>query len=114
MHLLDNALKFSAADQTVTLSLQRRGDGQNSTLEIIVEDDGIGISSDDLDRVGERFYRVDTSGNLPGAGLGVALIKEITRLHEGTFSIQSAPAEGTRVTLSLPALLLDEAGKPSA
>ena len=114
MHLLDNALKFSAADQTVTLSLQRRGDAQNSTLEIIVEDHGIGISSEDLDHLGERFFRVDTSGNLPGAGLGVALIKEITRLHEGTFSIQSAPTEGTRVTLSLPALLLDEAGKPSA
>ena len=114
MHLLDNALKFSAADQMVTMSLQRSGHGQNSTLEIIVEDHGIGISSEDLDHLGERFFRVDTSGNLPGAGLGVALVKEITRLHEGTFSVDSAPAEGTRVTLSLPALLLDEAGKPRA
>ncbi len=113
-HLLDNALKFSPADQTITLSVGRDDNESDARVKIVVEDQGIGISRIDLARLGERFFRVDTSGTLPGAGLGIALVKTIVDLHKGTFTVHSTPAEGTCVTLSLPALPLDDAGKAPA
>jgi signal transduction histidine kinase len=52
----------------------------------------------------ERFYRADTSGNIPGTGLGMSIVKEIITLHGGEVAITSQPGVGTTVTLWLPAL----------
>jgi signal transduction histidine kinase len=52
--------------------------------------------------VGERFYRADTSGKIPGTGLGMSIVKEIIALHHGTLEIDSTPGAGTTVRLCLP------------
>jgi signal transduction histidine kinase len=55
-----------------------------------------------LDRVCERFYRADTSGKIPGTGLGMSIVKEIIELHGGEVQISSLAGTGTTVTLWLP------------
>jgi signal transduction histidine kinase len=56
----------------------------------------------ELARVFERFYRADTSGKIPGTGLGMSIVKEIVELHQGEVSLESARGVGTTVRLWLP------------
>ena len=60
------------------------------------------MGPEQLARVYERFYRADTSGNIPGTGLGMTIVKEIVGLLGGTVEISSQPGTGTSVTLWLP------------
>jgi signal transduction histidine kinase len=69
-----------------------------------VIDRGIGMTPDQQARIFERFYRADPSGNIPGTGLGMSLVKEIMDLHGGEIEIDSAPGVGTTVTLWLPVM----------
>lgn len=69
---------------------------------IAISDHGIGMTPAQAARVGERFFRVDTSGNIPGSGLGMAIVKEIIDLLGGKVDIASLPGAGTTVTLWLP------------
>jgi signal transduction histidine kinase len=59
-------------------------------------------STEQLTRVCERFYRADPSGNIPGTGLGMSLVKEIVELQGGRVDLASQPGRGTSVTLWLP------------
>ena len=68
-----------------------------------VEDQGVGMTDEQLQRVFERFYRADSSGSVPGTGLGMSIVKEIIELHQGWVEVQSQIGRGTRVTLWLPA-----------
>jgi signal transduction histidine kinase len=67
-----------------------------------IEDNGIGMSPEQLARVFERFYRADTSGKIPGTGLGMSIVKEIVELHLGTVNISSKAGNGTKVDVWLP------------
>jgi signal transduction histidine kinase len=67
-----------------------------------IEDNGIGMAPEQLARVCERFYRADTSGKIPGTGLGMSIVKEIVELHRGTVNITSKAGNGTTVTVWLP------------
>jgi signal transduction histidine kinase len=67
-----------------------------------VQDQGIGMTPDQLERVFERFYRADPSGTVPGTGLGMTLVKEIVETMKGTVAVESTPGQGTTVTLWLP------------
>jgi signal transduction histidine kinase len=67
-----------------------------------VTDRGVGMTPAEQSRIFERFYRADPSGNIPGTGLGMSLVKEIMDLHGGEIEVTSAPGEGTTVTLWLP------------
>jgi two-component system phosphate regulon sensor histidine kinase PhoR len=102
VNLLDNAVKYTPAGGTVTLAV-RRGDTPDA-VEITVTDTGIGIPSEDLPRLTERFYRVDKarSRELGGTGLGLAIVKHIVQAHGGTLRFESEVGGGTtvRVTLS--------------
>ena len=60
------------------------------------------MSAQQCQRVFERFYRADPSGNIPGTGLGMSLVKEIVELQGGRVDLDSAPGEGTAVTLWFP------------
>jgi len=64
-----------------------------------IEDRGIGLSAESLARMGERFFRVDTSGHIPGTGLGVSIARELLDLMGGHMQIESELGRGTRVTL---------------
>lgn len=94
---LDNAIKYSAEDGVLKVSLQE--DEHHVTYR--VTNGGVTISQEDIHRIGERFFRTDkartrTTG---GTGLGLSIVKEIVRLHNGTFEITSSPKVGTTVTI---------------
>jgi len=98
--VIENAFKFSAETGRVTISLKLREEFFN----VIVEDEGVGISREDLPKVFEKFYQVDpaNSGQVHGFGLGLYYAKEFIRLHDGTITIDSDQARGTRVTITIP------------
>ena len=98
-NLVDNAIKFNREGGTVTID-HRRGE-----VDIIrVADTGEGIPGQHLDRLFERFYRVDRarSRNLGGTGLGLAIVKHLTRAHGGDVSVTSRLGEGSEFTIRLP------------
>jgi two-component system sensor histidine kinase SenX3 len=100
-NLLDNAVKYSEAGQPVEVSAERIGE----RAAIVVRDQGIGIPSRDLERVFERFYRVDRarSRQTGGTGLGLAIVRHVAQNHGGEVTVQSHEGEGTTFTLFLPA-----------
>ena len=97
-NLLGNALKFTPADGTVTIST--RQDGPNAVLE--VADTGVGIPADELPRIFDRFWRGQASASTSGSGIGLAIAAELAQAHGGTLTAASQPGQGTRLTLTLP------------
>lgn len=103
LNVLANAYKYSPKGGVIELAtLTRHGVG-GLQVGIAVTDHGIGMYADAAARVGERFYRADNAGDIPGAGLGLSLVKEILDIHHGELQIESRPGEGATVTLWLPA-----------
>jgi two-component system phosphate regulon sensor histidine kinase PhoR len=104
INLVDNGIKYTPSGGRV-LVRARRGTGAHANLvEIAVEDTGVGIPTQDLPRLTERFFRVDKarSRELGGTGLGLAIVKHIVQGHGGALHIASALGEGTTVTAHLP------------
>ncbi len=99
-NLVGNALKFTPAGGHIVVRLLQ--DDQNLVLE--VADSGIGIPADQMGRIFERFYQVDgsVSRRYSGAGLGLALVKEIIEAHGGTVGVQSEVGVGSTFTVTLP------------
>ncbi|MEX0955419.1 MAG: PAS domain-containing sensor histidine kinase [Rhizobiaceae bacterium] len=100
INLLSNAIKFTPAGGSVSLDVFRQG----GKLSFVVSDTGIGIAAEDFDRLGQPFTQLsnDTTRQFEGAGLGLSLVKGLVRLHEGELAVESAPGEGTVVTVTLP------------
>jgi heavy metal sensor kinase len=100
VNLLDNAIKYTPQGAAVGLNVRTR-DGK-AVLE--VTDNGIGIPTDSLPRVFERFYRVDEarSRELGGAGLGLSIVKSICAAHHGHVEASSAPGQGSVFRVELP------------
>ena len=100
VNLIDNALKYTAQSGLIKVSISQ----EENSLLVVVEDNGIGIPKEHLDRIFERFYRVDKarSRQMAGTGLGLAIVKHIIALHNGDISIDSQPNKGTKVKISLP------------
>jgi signal transduction histidine kinase len=103
-NLLDNALKFCPTGSTVVLGASAPA----GRIEVSVSDDGPGIPAADLPRLFDRFYRsrssVEPAGSDGGHGLGLAIVRRIAELHGGEVTVSSAPGQGTRITLTLPAV----------
>jgi len=106
-NLLDNAFKYSDPGEPVSL-VARAVDGW---LTIEVRDHGVGIPSRDLDRIFERFYRVDRarSRTTGGTGLGLAIVRNIAYGHDGDVSVESHEGEGSTFRLRIPLLALTTA-----
>jgi PAS domain S-box-containing protein len=98
LNVLSNAYKYSQAPGTVAIQLGH----QSGAVTIGVTDQGIGMTPAQTARVGERFYRADTSGKVPGTGLGMTIVSEIMALHHGSVTIHSEKGVGTTVTLQFP------------
>jgi two-component system sensor histidine kinase SenX3 len=100
VNLLDNAVKYSEAGKVVTVETVRRDDD----VVIVVIDDGIGVPSRDLERIFERFYRVDEarSRDTGGTGLGLAIVRHVAQAHGGDVSVESIEGQGSTFRMRLP------------
>ena len=99
-NLTENGVKYTGSGGAVQVSLRREGEW----VELSVADNGPGIPEEDLDRIFERFYRVDKgrSRELGGTGLGLSIVKHIVGLYGGDVSVASEPQVGTTFTVRLP------------
>lgn len=95
-NLLGNSIKYTAQDDTITVSVYQNG----SEAFLKVADNGSGISPDKLPYIFDRFYQAGEHSY--STGIGLALIKVITELHGGTVSVESTPNVGTTITIRLP------------
>lgn len=111
-NVLSNAYKYSPGGGPVTLNFIRDGILGGQWFGVRIRDRGIGMTPAETARVCERFYRADTSGKIPGTGLGMSIVKEIMELHGGRVEIVSVPGVGTEVTLWLPAAEDRNDGRP--
>jgi two-component system, OmpR family, phosphate regulon sensor histidine kinase PhoR len=103
VNLLDNAVKFNRPNGEVRVNAQCT----DGTAHITISDTGIGIPSEDLPRVFERFYRVDKarSREMGGTGLGLSIVKHVMEQMGGTVTVTSRLGEGSRFTLTVPRFL---------
>ena len=103
-NLIGNALAYSPADTPVTV---RVGPAEHDGRELValeVVDRGPGLTAEQAERVFERFYRTDAARSRPqgGTGLGLSIVAAITRAHDGTVEVDTAPGEGARFRVLLP------------
>jgi PAS domain S-box-containing protein len=108
-NLVDNALKFSSPDEAVFISIGLTSDEEPPRVRVTIVDHGIGMNAEHLARFGERFWRAEPSGETPGTGLGISLVKEIVQLHGGSLEVSSDFGKGSRITLYLPLSVADQA-----
>jgi signal transduction histidine kinase len=101
VNLLDNAIKYSRPGGKVTV---RVDSSQEGWPRAIVTDEGIGIRADDMNRVGERFFRADRARSraLGGSGLGLAIAMALVQAHGGELDLESREGQGTSVAVTLP------------
>jgi two-component system phosphate regulon sensor histidine kinase PhoR len=100
VNLIDNAIKFSPANSTVRVEAQETG----AEIIIRIMDHGDGIPPEHLDRIFERFYRVDAgrSRKVGGTGLGLAIVKHIAQAHGGRVTVSSTPVGGSTFSIMIP------------
>jgi len=98
-NLIENACKYSS-DHSVLIGVGR----EDKYVKVIFEDKGIGIPEEDIQKILEPFYRGTNTVAIPGTGIGLSLVNQIVKNHNGTITITSKLGEGTRITLLLPAL----------
>ncbi|WP_156223597.1 sensor histidine kinase [Pseudactinotalea suaedae] len=109
-NLLDNGLRYSPEGSPVRVGVRSR----EGFVEIAVVDQGVGIAASDLERVFERFYRVDParSRDTGGTGLGLSIVKHVAARHGGDVRLWSAPGRGSTFTLRIPEV--ESTGSPRA
>ena len=111
-NLVENAVKYSDDGSVVQVRVSQHGDHG----EIAVADTGPGIPRHDLDRVFERFYRVDRARSRAtgGTGLGLSIVRHVAQLHGGSVDVASVEGEGSTFVLRLPLLIADaeQSGEP--
>jgi signal transduction histidine kinase len=98
-NLLSNAVKFTPTGGTVRVRVTL---DQGGLARLEVSDSGVGIPSDELDRLFDRFFRASTAGTIGGTGLGLAIAKKITEAHGGTIEVRSELGVGTTFVVDLP------------
>jgi two-component system sensor histidine kinase SenX3 len=99
-NLIANAVKYSPAHTTVVINTK----GQDTTVEIAVTDQGMGIPAAEIERIFERFYRVDPARHRStgGTGLGLSIVKHVAASHGGDVRVWSVEGQGSTFTITLP------------
>lgn len=100
INLITNAIKYNEEEGNIYIHASE----EDNHIVVRIEDDGIGIPDEDLDRIFERFYRVEKgrSRNMGGTGLGLSIAQEIVNANKGTIELESELGKGTIVTLKFP------------
>ena len=100
VNLLDNAVKFNKTDGEVVVECAKLADGN---VRISVSDTGVGIPSEDLKRIFERFYRVDKARSRPagGTGLGLPIVKQVVEQMGGVLTVESVLGRGAKFSILL-------------
>jgi len=104
-NLMDNALRHTPSNKTITIAGRRIEWKSQSSIELLVKDEGQGIPPEDVPYIFERFYKADkarTRGISGGTGLGLAIVKNLIDLHNGEIIVESSLGEGTSFKLLLP------------
>ena len=111
-NLVENAVKYSDDGALVQVRIRRN----ERWVEVMVADQGVGIPAADIDRVFERFYRVDKARarETGGTGLGLAIVRHVANNHGGVVSVQSQEGEGSTFAFRLPARLIEPANTSPA
>jgi signal transduction histidine kinase len=115
LNLIDNAVKYGPRGQTVAIGVglveadagakaQNGENGNGARVQLRVEDRGPGIARSDRERIWERFVRLDRESMSPvaGTGIGLAVVRELTRLHGGTAWVETPAEGGARFVVELP------------
>lgn len=108
-NVISNAFKFTSDGGRIRVTVR----GESGQLRIDVSDTGIGIPADQLPRIFEKYYQVGQQARSIGAGLGLAIARQIVEAHGGTISAQSEVGKGTTFTLLLPVHAADAASEPA-
>ncbi len=103
-NLMDNAVKYRKPDQSLDIYIHTWNDAEK--LYLSIRDTGQGIKKEDLKKVFEKFYRVHTGNkhDVKGFGIGLAYVKNVIDLHQGTIKAESEVGKGTKFTISLPVM----------
>ena len=111
-NLLSNAFKFTARGGKIVVNISLIFDGEETEsmgeqsdkrmVEITVKDTGIGISESNLEKIFNRFFQVDQTSAQTGTGIGLALTKELVKLHNGKIFVTSKPGKSSKFTVQLP------------
>ena len=112
-NLLSNAFKFTGKGGKISVNLSLVFDDsaendplgnpeENRLIEITVKDTGIGISESNLEKIFTRFFQIGEGANQTGTGIGLALAKELVKLHNGKLFVISKPGKGSKFTIQLP------------
>lgn len=100
-NLIDNASKYTPEGKSIEVSIEQRSKGK---IAVHINDEGVGIPKEDIDKLFEKFIRLDNPLSIAvgGTGLGLYWVKKIVNLHKGTISVESEPNVGTTFTVVIP------------
>lgn len=97
-NLVENAIKYSPIDSGITVSVRPISDG----VEIAVDDEGPGVPEEERERIFDRYYRMDNTAGVPGAGLGLHLVRTIVEAHRGIAGFEPREHGGSRFVIQIP------------
>ncbi|MDO5377776.1 MAG: ATP-binding protein [Clostridia bacterium] len=98
LNLTGNAVKYGRPNGRITLAAEEKGE----EILLRVQDDGIGISAEDLPHIFDRFFRADAARDRSGTGLGLSIAQWIVQIHGGSIAVESTPGEGTLFSIRWP------------
>lgn len=119
-NLISNAIKFTERDGQISVNISLVLDSdelspmdsiESRFIEIVVRDTGIGIHESNLEKIFLRFFKIPDTKNQTGTGIGLALTKELVKMHKGQIFVESKPGKGTKFTIRLPYGLELSSGK---
>ncbi len=99
LNLVSNAIKYSKQG-SINISIWQ----ENGQVHVSVADNGIGIAHDQLDKIFERFHRIENTGgrSMEGTGIGLAMVRELVKLHHGSIHAESEPGKGSVFSSAFP------------